>query len=308
VKSWLKIPVLAAKAWNADDILKHSAAVSFYTLFSLAPMLIIVVAVIGVFFGKEEASRQLQEQVTQLVGPASAEVVSAATKASDTEKQSVVATVFGVVLLMVGATTVFGQLQKSLNEIWGVEAKPDQSNWLLLIIRRLVSFAMVVTIGFLLLVSLVVSTALQTLLGSFHSKTLASPAFLQGVNVVVGLVVITSLFALLFKVLPDVKLRWRDVWIGAFLTSLLFSVGRMLIAIYLGHSTVASVYGAAGSLVALLIWVYYSSAILFYGVEFTRAYRLHQGLEVEPKPSAVLVAARESPAPKKRPSRKRVSP
>ncbi len=289
LKTWLKIPLDAAKAWNADNAFKHSAAVSFYTLFSLAPVTIIVVTIVGFFLGREQASQQFQTQITQLIGAASAEVVAAAAKASEQKDATWFATTVGIVLLLVGATTVFGQLQDSLNDIWGVRAKPSRSGWVVIIFQRLISFAMVLTIGFLLLVSLAVSTALTAFFKLFDQGLLASPALLQAANLGVGLLVITVLFALLFKVLPDVKLRWRDVWIGAFITSLLFSLGRYLIALYLGHSTVASIYGTAGSLVALLIWVYYSCAILFYGVEFTYAYRMAQGLDVDPKPTAVRV-------------------
>jgi len=289
VTTCLKIPLDAAKAWNADNVFKHSAAVSFYTLFSLAPISIIVVTIIGFFFGKDQASRQFEAQITQLVGPASAEVVRVTAQASQISERSRFATSVGIILLLVGATTVFGQIQDSLNDIWRVKAKPTRSSWLIILIRRLVSFAMVLTIGFLLLVSLVISTLIESVRELFTPGLSISPVLLQTVNVAIGFVVITLLFALLFKFLPDVKLRWSDVWIGATLTSLLFSGGRYLIALYLGHSTVASIYGTAGSLVALLIWIYYSCAIFFYGVEFTRVYRSTHGFEVEPKSTAVRV-------------------
>jgi membrane protein len=171
-----------------------------------------------------------------------------------------------------------------LNAIWSVKTKPSRSGWMLLIMQRLVSFAMVVTIGFLLMVSLIVTTALASLTSRFDAGVLA-----HALDFSVALIVVTLLFALVFKVLPDVELRWRDVWLGAFVTSLLFAGGRYLIALYLGHSTVASIYGAAGSLVALLIWVYYSCAIMFYGVEFTKAYRAQRKVKLVPKETAVVV-------------------
>lgn len=286
---WPRIFLNAGKSWMDDNAFKHSAAVSFYTLFSLAPITIIAVTVAGVFLGRDEARRQLSSQITQLVGPASAEMVQSVANASEFDRQSVLSTVIGVGLLLVGATTVFAQLQDSLNSIWNVRARPKSSGLMLMVIHRLVSFAMVLTIGFLLLVSLVLTTALTSALGRFSTGWVDSPLLASATDFVVGLVVITALFALLFKVLPDVKLRWRDVGLGALVTALLFTLGRYLIALYLGHSTVASVYGAAGSLVALLICVYYSCAILFYGVEFTRAYRLAGELDVEPKATAVRV-------------------
>jgi membrane protein len=285
----LHMLVTAAKNWNADNAFKHSAAVSFYTLFSLAPITIIAVTLAGWFFGKEIATKQFSAQMTGLVGEASAEVIQKAMEANQVNGDSVVSTIIGVVLLMVGATTVFGQLQGSLNEIWSVTAKPSRSGWAVMLIQRLVSFAMVVTIGFLLVSSLVLSTALTSLVKMAGGWLGDSEWLVHGADLLVGMAVITVLFAMLFKVLPDVKLRWREVWIGAFVTSLLFSIGRLLIALYLGHSTVASAYGAAGSLVALLIWIYYSCAILFFGAEFIRAHRLEEGLETEPKDTAVRV-------------------
>jgi membrane protein len=289
VISWLKIAWTAAKSWKTDNAFKHAASVSFYTLFSLAPVLVIALSVAALFLGKEAAAKQLQEQVTALVGPASGEMIKSAIEASSTRKESKIATAIGIGLLIFGATTVFAQLQESMNQIWDVRSKPRKHGWLVLIGHRLLSFAMVLTIGFLLLVSLVLTTAITHALGYVRGGALDSPGLMQAADLSVGLVVITILFALLFKVLPDVQLRWRDVAISAVVTAVLFTGGRYLIAFYLSHSTVASVYGAAGSLVALLIWIYYSCAILFYGVEFTRAYRQAHRLRVIPKESAVLV-------------------
>jgi membrane protein len=286
---WLKIIWNAAKAWNADNAFKHSAAVSFYTLFSLAPITIIAVGVAGIFFGEEVARKGFSSQITELVGPASAEVIQKAMEANALKDKNWISTAIGVGLLVIGATTVFGQLQGSLNDIWGVMAKPSRSGWVVMIVQRLISFAMVLTVGFLLLTSLVLSTALTAMVTMAQSWFTVAPWVLRGVDLAVGLVVITVLFALLFKVLPDVRVRWREVWLGAFVTAIFFTIGRFLIAQYLGHSTVASSYGAAGSLVALLIWVYYSCAILFYGAEFIRAYRLVHKAPVEPKETAVLV-------------------
>lgn len=289
MRRWMRIVGRAGAGWLEDNAFKHAAAVSFYTLFSIAPITIIAVAVAGIVFGEEAARGQLSEQMTQLIGPEAAEVVERAVAASRPSEKSWVSTAVGIGVLIVGATTVFAQLQDSLNQIWGVIAKPSRNGIIVLLVRRLISFAMVLTVGFLLLVSLVLTTALTAML-RMAGDYMPVPAFvLQGVDVVLALTIITLLFALVFKVLPDVHLRWSDVWRGAFLTALLFSVGRLLISFYLSHSTVASTYGAAGSLVALLIWVYYSCAILFFGAEFTRASRAESGLPVRPKSKAVRV-------------------
>lgn len=286
---WLKILVDAGKAWNGDNAFKHSAAVSFYTLFSLAPITIIAVGIASIFFGEDIAQKQFSTQIGQLVGESSAEVIQKAMEANALEDKGWMSTAIGVGLLVIGATTVFGQMQGSLNDIWGVMAKPSRSGWVVMIVQRLISFAMVLTLGFLLLTSLVLTTALTAAVTMAKDWFTIAPWVLRGLDIGVGLAVITVLFALLFKVLPDVRVRWREVWLGAFVTALLFTVGRFLIALYLGHSTIASSYGAAGSLVALLIWIYYSCAIMFYGAEFIRAYRLNLGEPIEPKETAVLV-------------------
>jgi len=286
---WLKIIVRAAKAWSADHAFKHSAAVSFYTLFSLAPVTVIAITVMSLFLGEDAAARQFSRQMTELVGPASAEMVRAAAQASENNATHHFSGIVSVVLLLIGATTVFAQLQGSLNEIWGVRSRPNRNGLVVLLVQRIVSFAMVLTIGFVLLVSLVLTTILTMALEGVHSRTEASPVMVKSVDFGVSLVVISLLFALIFKVIPDVRLKWRDVWPGAILTALLFGVGRYFIALYLGHSTVASIYGTAGSLVALLIWVYYSCTIFFFGVEFTRAHHLSRYPAIEPKKAAVRV-------------------
>lgn len=288
MSNWAKIFLHAARSWNADDVFKHSAAVSFCTLFSLAPITIIAVALLGVFVGRDEAGRQVDMQAAALVGPAGAEVFAAAAKAGQGAHNGTAATIAGVVLVLVSATTVFGQLQQSLNEIWGVRTRPSKSGWAVLVLHRVASFAMVLTIGFLLLVSLLLTTLLSSALGHLNHG-IANPSLVKLVDAGVSLVVVTGLFALLFKVMPDVELRWRDAGLGAIVTGVLFTLGRYPIAVYLAHSTVASVYGTAASLVAVLIWVYYSCAILFFGVEFTRAYRQEHHLNIEPKSTAVAV-------------------
>lgn len=286
---WGKIMIETAKSWNEDGAFKHAAAVSFYTLFSLAPITIIALGIAGFFFGEEAATKQFSFQMNQLIGKQSAEMIQSAVASSQPQNKGWASTAFGVGLLIVGATTVFGQLQESLNSIWDVKAKPSRSGWLVLLITRLISFAMVLTIGFLLLMSLLLTTALSAVVQMANGRFAVPPQLLQIADLIIALGIITVLFAMIFKIMPDVHLRWREVWLGAFVTALLFSLGRVLIALYLSRSTVASVYGAAGSLVALLLWVYYSCAILFFGAEFIRAYCLAQNVPVRPKATAVRI-------------------
>lgn len=273
MRRWFNVLVNAAKKWMADNAFQHSAAVSFYTLFSLAPITIIAVAVASFFVGQDVATRQFSIQMTQLVGAQSTQMIQDTVLAAQRQQHSWLANTLGVILLLVGATSVFGQLQDSLNALWGVRAVRHRNGFVVLLLQRLISFGMVLTFGFLLLVSLVITTVLQTVVHSALGGLAVPPALLQATDFLAGLAVITLLFGAFFKILPDVQLRWGEVWGGAFLTSALFSGGRFLIGFYLGHSTVASVYGAAGSLVALLVWIYYSCAIMFYGVEYIRARR-----------------------------------
>lgn len=289
VPEWARVPLAAAQGWSRHGAFKHSAAVSFYTLFSLAPVTIIALGIAGFVFGRQAAAQQVSEQLRELLGSDAARLIVQAVDASRAETDGWTGATIGFAMLLVGATTVFAQLQESLNEIWGVRARPERSGWVVLIARRVVSFAMVLTVGFLLLVSLILTTALSALV-NYADDWVGVPApALRAVDVLVALAAITVLFAMVFKFMPDVRQSWRDVWRGAFVTALLFSVGRVLIAWYLGHSTVASVYGAAGSLAALLIWIYYSCAILFFGAEYTRARSELKGRPARPKKTAVLV-------------------
>ncbi len=289
MKRWPGIFWKAIRNWVDDNAFKHAGAVSFYTLFSVAPITIIAISVAGIIFGEEAARGELSAQIAGLVGEESAEVVESLVAASRPQESGWLPTAFGAIMLLVGASTVFAQLQASLNEIWGVVTRPTRNSIVVLVIRRLMSFALVLTIGFLLLVSLMLTTVVTVVINYAQNFVPLHPVLLRGMDLALALTVITVLFAMIFKVLPDVQLRWRDVWKGAFLTALLFSVGRFLISIYLGRTGVASTYGAAGSLVVLLMWVYYSTLILFFGVEFTRVLLEEQGLKVRPKPTAVRV-------------------
>lgn len=289
MKRWFGILLKAGQAWVDDNAFKHAGAVSFYTLFSVAPITIIAVSVAGVMFGEDAAQGALSAQLAGLIGAESAQVVEKLVAASRPEESGWWPTVFGAAMLLVGASTVFAQLQESLNDIWGVTARPTRSSIVILVIRRLMSFALVLTIGFLLLVSLMLTTVVTILISYAQAIIPLHPVLLRAMDLALALTVVTVLFAMIFKVLPDVHLQWRDVWKGALITALLFSVGRYLISVYLGRTGVSSTYGAAGSLVVLLMWVYYSTLILFFGVEFTRAYLADRGVSVRPKSTAVRV-------------------
>lgn len=262
--------------WMDDNVPALAAALAYYTLFSIAPLLIIAIAVAGLVFGEEAARGAIQAQLQGLIGEPGATVVQDMVASASKPEAGFLATILGVLVLAFAATGVFVQLQDALNAIW--KAKRRVTSGLLNFLRqRLLSFAMVLGIGFLLLVSLVVSAGLAAA-GTFLVGLLpAWEAVLQLINVLVSFAVVTVLFALIYKVLPDTRVAWSDVWLGAAVTSLLFSLGKLGIGLYLGKSSVASTYGAAGSFAVLLLWVYYSSQLLFLGAEFTQVYARWHG-------------------------------
>jgi len=246
-----------------DKALRLSAALAYYSIFSIAPLLIIVIGVAGFFMGEEAVRQQIQQQLQQFVGQQGTAAIVSMISAHK-QGSNVAATVVGIVVLLFGASGVFGQLQESLNVIWEVQPKPGLGIGEF-IRSRFLSFAMILVIGFLLLISMVITTALSAVTSAL-GDVLPMPGFVaHSVNFIASFIVTTLLFALIFKVLPDAKVRWRDVWMGAIFTALLFSIGRFLLGLYLGKASTASSYGAAGSLVVVLLWVYYSSLILFFG-------------------------------------------
>ena len=262
--------------WSEDKAARLAAALAYYTVFSLAPLLIIAIAVAGLVFGQEAARGQLDNQIQSLVGQQSAELIQTMVESASKPKSGIIATVIAIVTILFGASGLFGQLQDALNTIWEVEPKPDRGI-LGLIKDRFLSFTMVLGIGFLLLVSLIIS-ALLSALNSYLTDLLPGSIYvLQILNFVISFGVITLLFAMIYKILPDVKIAWSDVWIGAAVTSLLFALGKFLIGLYLGNSSAGSAYGAAGSLVILLLWIYYSAQILLFGAEFTQVYAKKYG-------------------------------
>jgi membrane protein len=274
------------EGWNRDKVPRLAAALAFYTVFSVAPVLVIVVAVAGFVFGEQAARGQLAVALQGLVGRDAASTVQSLVENVSKPGSGVVATVLGLGTLLAGATGVFAELQDALNTIWGVQPQPGRPFWAA-VRDRFSSFLMVLGIAVLLLASLVISTvlsALTALLDSRISGFVAAPLDLG-----ISFALTTVLFALVYKVLPDVRIRWYDVWLGSALTAALFIFGKSLIGLYLGRSGIGSTYGAAGSFALILLWVFYSAQIFFLGAEFTKVYARRRGREIEPNARTVRI-------------------
>ncbi|WP_416674565.1 YihY/virulence factor BrkB family protein [Egbenema bharatensis] len=272
--------------WMEDKVPRLAAALSYFTVFSLAPLLVIAISVAAIFFGEDAARGQIVGQIQGLVGQEGAAAIETMITNADQVEGGVFATVLGIVTLLIGASGVFGQLQDALNTIWEVAPRPGRG--IAYFIRsRFLSFGMVLVIAFLLLVSLVISAVVAGI-GTYMTDVAPGlSALWELANFAISFGVITLLFALIYRVLPDVEIAWGDVWIGAAVTAFLFTVGRTLIGIYLGSAAVGSAYGAAGSLVVILVWVFYSAQILLFGAEFTQVYARRYGSRIRPAPIAV---------------------
>jgi membrane protein len=271
----------AAAEWVTDNAARLSAALAFYTILSLAPLLVIVTAVVALAFGDEAASGQLQEQVRGLAGDAGADVLKTTAAHADKPKTGTFAAIVGVVTLLFGASGVFGELQGALNTIWNVKPKSGRGIWGT-VRDRFLSFGMVLVVGFLLLVSLVITTTLSAAGGSLNGLMPGVPVVMHVLNFIISFAVVAVLFALIFKFLPDAKIAWRDVWFGAVVTAALFTVGKYGIGVYLAQAAPGSAFGAAGSVVAFVIWVYYSGLIAFFGAELTQVTARHAGRQIVP--------------------------
>ncbi|MCH4813219.1 YihY/virulence factor BrkB family protein [Vreelandella neptunia] len=286
---WWKVTQDATALWLERNAFSYAGSLAFYTLFSLAPTIIIAVTVIGVVMGEEAAQGQIVAQLQGTLGVDAALAIQEAVAQSRIEESGILPTILGVGALVIGATTVFAQMQFSLNTIWGVTAKPTSNSVFLFIKNRLLSLTVVLSIGFILLVSLVMGVVLRGMLQAADNLVPYASLLTTSVESLISLGVVTLLFATIFKVLPDVVLRWQDVLIGAVVTAVLFTLGRSVIAIYLAYTATASTYGAAGSVVMILLWVYYSSLILLFGAAFTRSLLLRRGRALIPRNSAVLI-------------------
>lgn len=286
---WLRLLKRSLSNWMDDKALRLSAALAYYSIFSIAPLLVITIGIAGLVLGTEAVTGRLYGELKGYVGAQSSAAIQSMVESASKPSQGVIATMLGFVMLLLGASGVFGQLKDALNTIWGVKPKPGQG--ILAMVRgKFLNFGMVLVIGFLLLVSLMLSTAIAGLNDRLES-ILPLPAFVwAALAFVISLGLVTTLFAMIFKVLPDAQIRWRYVWIGALITALLFEIGKTGLGWYLGREGAASAYGAAGSVVLLLLWVYYTSCILFFGAEFTRVYAEDHDHVTEPATHAMRVS------------------
>ena len=295
-QSWPAVLAETLRNWNLHGASTQSAALAFYTIFSLAPVLVVVIAVAGALFGADAVRGQIYREFQGMMGRETAAFIQGVLQ-SAVRQGSGLAAVLGTGTLLLGASAVFVQLQESLNIVWAVAPKPGAALTTLLR-KRLLSFALVLGLGFLLVVSLVLSAAL-TAFGSFLETHLDLPVGVLAVaNGVISFVVVTLLFAMIYRLLPDVRLTWREVWTGGAVTALLIAGGKAAIALYLGNTNIASTYGAAGSLVVILLWVYYSSLVFLLGAELTRVQsRRHRSRPAKPEPGAVRVPEGTRPVP-----------
>lgn len=276
-----------------DDCPAMAAALSYYTIFSLPPLLVLILLLVGALLDPQDVQGSIEAQIRNLMGPAGGAQVRTILEAADRPHGGLLPTILGIAALLLGATGAFGQLQAALNRSWQVAPDPGQGGIKSFLIKRVFSFGMILALAFLLLVSLILSAALSAFgnaLGRMLPGGLSEPV-LQAINLALSFGVIALLFAAIFKVLPDARIAWRDVWVGAIVTALLFTIGKFLIGFYLGRSNPGEAFGAAGSLALMLVWIYYSSMILLFGAEFTQTWAERRGGGIEPERGAVRVKA-----------------
>lgn len=276
------------KGFSEDKVPKLSASLAYYTVFSLGPLLIVILYLCSIFFGRDAVEGSIYEQMQSFVGNEAALQIQEMIKNASLSGESTVAATVGIITLLIGATTVFAEIQDSINMIWGLKRKPS-AGWWVLVKTRLLSFGVIGSLGFLLLVSLGVTAIVESISDRLVRRFpgIAVPAFYI-INLIITIGVVTTLFAVIFKVLPDAKIKWKDVWAGAIVTAILFMLGKFAITFYISKSNIASTYGTAGSLVVLLVWVYYSSFILYFGAEFTKAWAVKFGSEINPNHHTVF--------------------
>ena len=281
------------KEFSADNILKYSASLAYYTVFSIAPLLVIVSTLSGIFFGKEAVNGEVYKQLKGLIGSAAAIQIQDIIKNIHLTGNNFFASVVSIVILLIGATSIFGEVQDSLNKIWGLRVKTKKI-WWRLIVTRLLSFSLIVSIGFIMIVSLILN-AIVSAFGNFLSRYIHhfSVYFIQTTEGVLSFIVASFLFSLMFKLLPDAKIRWKDVLFGGFITAILFTLGKFAIGYYLGKSNLTTLYGAAGSIIIIMVWVYYSSIILYLGAEFTKVHANLYGRKIQPNEYAEWIMIEE---------------
>lgn len=275
------------KSWMEQDPFRQSAVIAYYAIFSLPALLVIVIAVASFIFEKDVVTGRLSSEISKLMGTSTAKQIEDMIANASIGNKSVIATILAVITILIGATGVFVQLQKSLNMIWEVKPVAGKKAFLKLLQTRLLSFGMILSIGFLLIISLVV-TSVISILGDWLTLQLPQLAvfIMQAINFIISFGIITILFAVIYKYLPDAKIRWKDVWSGAIMTSVLFSIGKLALGLYFAKADPTSAYGAAGSIVLIMLWISYSGMIFFFGAEFTRQYTSWGGKEITPAESA----------------------
>ncbi|UKJ08403.1 YihY/virulence factor BrkB family protein [Solitalea lacus] len=282
--------------FQQDKIMKLSASLAYYTVFSLPPMLLIIISLCDIFYGKDAIEGAVFEQIRGIVGDKPAALIESTLKNVAITQNATIATVIGIVTLFFGATGVFSEIQDSINQIWGLRLKPQKGKkgWLKILINRLVSFSMIISLGFILMVSLLLNGFIETFINRLSDLLpFGQLYFIYGVNLVITFFVTAGLFAIIFKVLPDAHIHWRDIWIGAFVTAFLFMIGKFAIGMYLRINTISNAYGAAGSLILTLLWVYYSAVILYLGAEFTQVYAQMFGNDLHPNDYAEWIEKKE---------------
>lgn len=278
-----------------DNVLKYGASLSYYTVFSLAPMIIIIIGICGLIFGRDAVQGQVYGEIKDLVGPAAAIQIQDTIKNIHLTKDTPVATVVSIVILLIGGTGIFGEIQDSLNRIWGLKIKARKT-WWKLIVSRLLSFSIIICFGFVLMVSLLLN-ALIAVIGDRLNNVISGTEkfFIPMVDHMVTFSITTLLFAVIFKVLPDAKIKWKDVIVGALITAVLFTLGRIGIGFYLGRSNMATIYGAAGSVIIIMVWAYYSSVILYLGAEVTKVYATQYGGKIQPNDYSEWIITEQIP-------------
>ena len=284
----------AAKAFSGDNAVKLSAALSYYTIFAIGPLLVIVLSLSGIFLGEAAVEGKLYGQIRGLIGSDAAKQVQEIIQNIQKTNNSTIGAIIGGIVLVIGATGIFAEIQDSINYIWSLKAKPKRG-FIKLLMNRLLSFSLIIRLGFLLIVSLVANALMDILnerLTRFFPDTMVYVIY--GLNIVLLLAVISLLFAIIFKVLPDGKIKWMDAFVGAFFTSILFLIGKSAIGYYLGNSKLGTTYGTAASVVIILTWVYYTSIILYFGAEFTKVYALEFGGGIVPNETAVFIIKQEA--------------
>lgn len=288
VKSIFKLLKQAFLGWKQDNVSLLAAALAYYTVFSITPLLVIAIAIAGAVFGEDAAQGEIVNEINHLVGQQGAKAIETALANFNQPHFTNINSIISILILFIGASGVFAQLQAALNTVWNVKPKPNVGIWGI-VRKRLLSFGMVLSIGFLLLVSLIISTVLSVI-SRLDVNLISNSAFLwQLINMLISFILTSLLFALIYKYLPDVEVHWKDIWVGAIITALLFISGKYLIGLYLGRSSLGSAYGAAGSLIIFLAWVFYSAQILLFGAELTQVYTREYGSEIRPNSHAEMI-------------------